>query len=152
LEAFANDNYSTQLDDLESVINWIIASKNFKSETNLNDISLIGHSRGGGIVLIKAAENKHINKLVSLAGVSDYASRFPKGEKLETWKNERVYYVENSRTHQQMPHYYQFYRDFQKHKARLDIKNAAQHLNKPHLIIHAKDDTSVLPKEAEQLH
>lgn len=152
LEAFAEDNYTKQLDDLVCVIQWILNNSEYSDELNHKDLSLIGHSRGGGIVLLKAAENKQVKKVVSLAGVSDFASRFPRGEKLKKWKDEGVYYIENSRTHQKMPHHYQFYTDFVNHRERLDIEKAVQHLNIPQLIIHAKDDTSVHPEEAEKLH
>lgn len=152
LEAFANDNYTTQLNDLGSVINWAKTNQAIAEEINLNDINLIGHSRGGGIVLLKAYEDKSIKKVVTFAGVSDYASRFPKNDKLKQWQEEGVYYVENSRTHQQMPHYYQFYEDFIKNEQRLNIQKAVEQINIPLLIIHAKDDTSVKPLEAEKLH
>lgn len=46
LEAFGNNNYSKELDDLGSVIDWISTNTAFKSNLDLNNISLIGHSRG----------------------------------------------------------------------------------------------------------
>ena len=54
LEAFGNNNYTKELDDLESVLNWISNKTDFKNEINVDYISLIGHSRGGGIVLLKS--------------------------------------------------------------------------------------------------
>jgi pimeloyl-ACP methyl ester carboxylesterase len=51
-----------------------------------------------------------------------------------------------------MPHYFQFYTNFKEHEARLTIKNAAQKLTIPHLIIQGKKDEVVLPVEAENLH
>jgi len=113
---------------------------------------LLGHSRGGGIVSIKAEEDPRIKGIVSLAGVSDYKSRFPQGEALELWQKEEVYYVENVRTKQQMPHYYQFYKDFVKNEERLTIKRAVSNLKTPHLILHGDADTSVTVKEAHNLH
>ncbi len=151
LEAFGNDNYTKQLDDLETIINWITTTKEFSSDADVTKLNLIGHSRGGGIILLKAANNSLVKKVVTWAGVSDFASRFPSGEKLEAWKNEGVYYIENGRTKQKMPHYYQFYKDFQKNKETLSIKRAVKKLNIPQLIIHAKNDFSVMVEEAHQL-
>ena len=51
-----------------------------------------------------------------------------------------------------MPHFFQFYKDFEKNKKRLDIEKAAQNLQIPQLIIHGNNDTSVLIQEAENLH
>ncbi|TQD40585.1 alpha/beta hydrolase family protein [Haloflavibacter putidus] len=151
LEAFGNDNYTKQLDDLDTIINWITTTKEFSSDADVTKLSLIGHSRGGGIVLLKAANNNLVKKVVTWAGVCNFESRFPSGEKLETWKNEGVYYIENGRTKQKMPHYYQFYEDFQKNKEALSIKRAVKKLNIPQLIVHAKNDFSVMVEEAHQL-
>lgn len=152
LEAFGNNNYTKELDDLNDVLDW--AQNRFKHDisVNENEIYLIGHSRGGGIVSIKAEEDSRIKKVISLAGVCDYKSRFVKGDALEQWKKEGVFYVVNGRTKQQMPHYYQFYKDFIDNEERLTIKRAVTNLNVPHLIIHGANDTSVKIEDAEHLH
>jgi len=151
LEAFGNNNYTKELDDLTSVINWISTHSDFKNEVNLDAISLIGHSRGGGIVLLKANEDAIIKKVITLAGVCDFEKRTATIGDLQQWKNEGVKYVLNGRTKQNMPHYYQFYEDFRLNKERLDIKKATENLKIPHLIIHGNKDTSVLIDEAENL-
>jgi len=152
LEAFGNNNYTKELDDLDSVLNWIIEKFNSNKNFDISNITLLGHSRGGGIVTIKAEEDSRISKVISLAGVSDYEKRFPDGEALEQWKKQGVYYVENGRTKQQMPHYYQFFEDYKQNKDRLNIKRATSNLKIPHLIIHGNKDTSVSINEAENLH
>lgn len=152
LEAFGNNNYTKELDDLKVVIDWVTSNANIKKEANTTNINLIGHSRGGGIVLIKAEEDSRIKKVISLAGVSDYKVRFPKGNHFDTWKKKGVYYVENGRTKQQMPHYFQFYTNFVENEERLTTKRAIQHLNIPHLIIHGNANTSVSMEEARRLH
>ena len=152
LEAFGNNNYTKELDDLESVIDWISTSADFKSEVDISNLSIIGHSRGGGIVLLKANEDARVKKVISLAGVSDYKSRFPKKEKFQEWAEKGVYFVKNGRTHQEMPHFYQFYEDFQKNEPRLNIQKATKNLKIPFLVLHGNKDTSVLIEEAESLH
>lgn len=152
LEAFGQNNYSKELEDLQDVINW--AQSHFKNDAtiNVNSIYLIGHSRGGGIVTICAEEDSRIKKVVTLAGVSDYESRFVKREQLENWRITGVRYVINGRTKQKMPHYYQFYEDFISNKNRLTIKRAVSNLKIPLLIIHGDKDTSVSLEEAQKLH
>lgn len=153
LEAFGHNNFILELDDLDTVINWIITNPDFKNEVDIENITLIGHSRGGGIVTLKASENNKISKVISWSGVSDFGARFPTDENiLQYWKKMGVSYIENARTKQQMPHYYQFYTSFKENEERLTIKNAVSKLTIPHLIIHGKDDVVVLPKEAENLH
>src|SRR5699024_10598274 len=90
LASFAEDNFSKQLKDLGSVIDWITTTKEFVKEADVANLNLIGHSRGGAIVLIKAAENKHVSRVATWAGVSDLARAFPKGEKLKKWQKEGV--------------------------------------------------------------
>ncbi len=153
LEAFGQNNFIKELDDLDAVINRISASDfDFKKEINLLDIILIGHSRGGGIATIKAAEDSRISKLITWAGVSDYERRFPKGEAFEEWKNKGIMYVQNGRTKQQMPHYFQFYTTFIAHKERLTIANAARQIEIPFLIIHGTTDPTVNVQEAKDIH
>ena len=152
LKAFGQNNYSIELDDLDSVINWVCTLGKLKTKLNLDKITLIGHSRGGGVATIKAEEDSRIKSLITLAGVSDFKARFPTGDAFDAWKREGVYFIENGRTRQQMPHYFQFYEDFVKNEDRLTIKRAASNLKIPHLIIHGDDDTSVSVEEAKALH
>ncbi|GGD15559.1 alpha/beta hydrolase family protein [Hyunsoonleella pacifica] len=152
LEAFGNNNYTKELDDLASVIDWIYNNSDFKSEVDLDNISLIGHSRGGGIVTIKAEEDDRISNVISLAGVCDYGKRSSTIGDLKQWQKDGVKYILNGRTKQQMPHYYQFYEDFIENEERLTIKRAVSNLKTPYLIIHGDADTSVLLDEAHKLH
>ncbi|PWH84021.1 alpha/beta hydrolase [Algibacter marinivivus] len=152
LEAFGNNNYTKELDDLESVINWICQNTSFKNEADLGNINLLGHSRAGGIVTIKAEEDNRIKKVISLAGVSSFGKRTSTTGDLEQWKKDGVKYVLNGRTKQKMPHFYQFYEDFIQNEERLTVKRAVSNLKTPFLIIHGDNDTSVLIDEAHNLH
>jgi len=153
LNSFGVNNFTKELDDLEEVISWISNPENkYSSDIDSTNIILVGHSRGGGIVTIKASEDERISKLVTLAGASDYKSRFPSGDELAYWRKEGVAYIENTRTKQQMPHYIQFYDDFVKNESRLTISLAANKINIPHLIIHGTTDETVPFYEAEALH
>jgi dipeptidyl aminopeptidase/acylaminoacyl peptidase len=152
LEAFGHNNYTKELEDLNQVLDWVETTYAKHPNIDVSNIILVGHSRGGGIVTLKAAEDSRIKKLVSLAGVSDFKSRFPKGSNLDAWKSTGVRFVMNGRTKQQMPHYYQFYEDFMANASRLTIQLAAKSLKIPHLIIHGDADTSVDLKEAFALY
>mgnify|MGYP005992864987 CR=1 FL=1 len=152
LEAFGNNNYTKELDDLKTVIDWTFSKNEFKREIDVENISLIGHSRAGGIVTIKSEEDSRISKVISLAGVCDFGKRTATIGDLEQWKRDGVKYVLNGRTKQQMPHFYQFYEDFIANEERLTIKRAVENLKIPYLIIHGDNDTSVFIEEAKKLH
>ncbi|WP_165731350.1 S9 family peptidase [Polaribacter sp. 20A6] len=152
LEAFGNNNYTKELDDLESVIDWISSEEKYKNEVEINDISIIGHSRGGGIVLLKANEDTRVKKVISLAAVCDFGSRSSTIGDLENWKKTGVKYVLNGRTKQSMPHFYQFYLDFKENEERLNIQKAVENLKIPQLIIHGDKDTSVSIDEGKNIH
>lgn len=152
LEAFAENNFSKELDDLDRILD-LVTSGNENFPKNISEISLIGHSRGGGIVLIKTQEDFRINKVATWASVSDFKARFQEGtDEFENWKKTGVTYVENGRTKQQMPHGFQFYLDFKENEERFNIKKAAKNLKVPQLIIHGSEDPTVSLKEARAIH
>jgi pimeloyl-ACP methyl ester carboxylesterase len=153
LIAFGNNNYTKELDDLDTVLNWVCENPILITKSDTNNITLLGHSRGGGIVSIKAEEDSRVKTLITLASVSDFKIRFNENsEAFKIWKKTGVKFVENGRTKQQMPHYFQFYKNFIENKDRLTIKRAVSNLKTPHLIIHGSDDTSVSVEEAKSLH
>jgi len=153
LEAFAENNYSKELDDLDDMLNHLISEAfEYKNEIDTANITLIGHSRGGGISIIKTHEDKRITKLITWASICDFEKRTATKGDLEQWRKDDVKYVLNGRTKQQMPHNFQFYEDFKVNEQRLHIKTAIKQIDVPVLIIHAKEDPSVKFDEAEALH
>ena len=98
LEAFGNNNYTTELNDLGDVLDWIQSEFKTNSFVATDKINLIGHSRGGGIAILKASEDKRISKLITLASVSDFGSRFGSEDEIISWKATGVKYVQNGRT------------------------------------------------------
>ncbi|MEO7768105.1 MAG: alpha/beta fold hydrolase [Ferruginibacter sp.] len=154
LEAFGNNNYSKQLDDLGRVIDWVYDPLNpYQQSIDREQIILIGHSMGGGICTIKAAEDKRVKKLITWAGISE--CKTPWGgwpaDKMEQWKQLGVQYYTNSRTKQQMPLYYQLYEDYLQHQERFDIKRTIKSLEIPVLICHGSLDNAVPVENAVEL-
>lgn len=152
LEAFAENNFSLEMDDLDRVIDFI-ENENEIVPNDISSISLIGHSRGGGIVLIKAEEDPRIKKVITWAGISDFKPRFQEGsQNFIDWKETGITHVENSRTKQLLPHNFQFYKDFKANEDRFSILRAVKNLNIPQLIVHGSEDPTVSIKEAKAIH
>ena len=146
LDAFGKNNYTKELEDLLTVTNWVSDKNNLhEAAMDTSRIYLIGHSMGGGIATLFAAEDARIKKLVTWAGINECKTpwgNWPPDRILE-WEQTGVQYYTNTRTNQQMPLYYQLYLDFQQHEKRLDIKKAIQKLYIPLLICHGSNDLSV---------
>lgn len=151
LDAFGENNYIIELNDLEKVIDWILSYESIKSEIDPRQIHLLGHSRGGGITIIKAAEDSRIKKIATWASVSDFINR-NKQSTIKDWKEMGVVHTFNARTKQQMPLHYQFYETIQNNIERLNIIKATRKLTIPFLIIHGTNDEAVSLKDAEDLH
>ena len=151
LRAFGNNNFCKELDDLSLVLNWIERSNELKGEIDISKISLFGHSRGGGIAMLKTAEDGRVDKVVSWASPSNFLNKFSSNEKLEKWKAMNVAYIYNGRTKQNMPMYFQFYENCKANTKRLNIQDAVSKMSIPHLVIHGSEDPTVLIDEANAL-
>jgi pimeloyl-ACP methyl ester carboxylesterase len=143
LEAFASDNFSIELDDLGTVIDWLFTTE-FPvpaSEIDLQEIYLTGHSRGGGISILKAHEDNRIKKVCTWASINE-VSKYWTREQLEKIKQDGVTFIKNTRTMQQMPIRWQMYENYFANLKRLYIADAVRDLKQPLLIIHGvKDET-----------
>jgi dienelactone hydrolase len=147
LDAFGKNTFSKELEDLDAVINWYLS----RDEFNFNgDLFIIGHSRGGGIAILKAAQDDRVKKVATWASVSDLGYAWNE-ELVERWKTNEIIYAENKRTGQLMPLYYSLYEDFISNKSRLDIETAVKKLSKPMIAIHGTEDESVSFEAALQI-
>lgn len=149
LELFAKNTFSRELDDLGSVIDFFAENKNeFKYDPE--NITLIGHSRGGGIAILKTAEDNRVKRLIVLASVCNF-DRYSDALK-KKWKEVGYFEVMNSRTNQIMRMNYDLIEDIEKNKERLDIQKAIAEINIPALIIHGTQDITVDYSNAEDLY
>jgi alpha-beta hydrolase superfamily lysophospholipase len=151
LEAFGNNNYSKQLNDLRLIVDWLCDPANpFRDLMNTADLAVIGHSMGGGISILYAAADQRIQRLITWAAISKFTTPWGNwpAEKMQEWERTGIGYYLNSRTNQNMPLYYQLYQDYEQNKERLDICRAISSLQIPVLICHGKADSSVPFQEA----
>ena len=152
LEAFGHNNFEKELDDLGVVIDWV-CSDTFpidQKEINKDQIYLIGHSRGGGIIMLKAGEDKRVKKIAPWAAVNEFG-KYWKQDQMQTIKEDGVIYVENSRTKQRLPLYWQIYQNYFDNQQRLYIPDVVRSLTIPMLIVHGDHDESVPYSSATEL-
>lgn len=150
LDAFAQNTYTRELDDVEAVLD-AVASQNVPEPLiDPERIGLMGHSRGGGIAILQTARDERVQALVTWSAVSTFLGRFTE-EKIGDWETQGYTEVVNSRTGQVMRLDRILYDDARAHRERLDVQAAAAEIDVPWLIVHARDDESVAFAEAERL-
>jgi len=155
LEAFGQNNYSKQLADLKAVTDWVLSTHNpMRSRLDDQHLYLLGHSMGGTLAILFAAEDARIAKLVTWAAPA--VCKTPWGnwtaQRMEEWKTIGVQFYTNSRTGQHMPLYYQLFQDYIANQERLDVEKAIRSLHIPVLLCHGTLDIAVTSESAEQLH
>jgi uncharacterized protein len=153
LQAFGNNNYSKELNDLQKVIDWVVDETNPYKKYFEDFIGLIGHSMGGGIALVKASEEKRIRAVASWASVAELKTPWGNWneEKIRDWQKAGIAYYLNGRTGQNMPLFYQLYEDFKMNSARLNVLSAVAKLDIPVLVCHGRKDPAVNVGSAEQI-
>lgn len=147
LDSFAQNRYTYELFDIKSFMHTVQENLSVTVKHNV----LIGHSRGGGDVILSASTLPNIDVLITWAAISDIGNRFPKGENLKKWEETGVFTVLNGRTKQNMPHYFSFYKDYLNHKSELDIQKVAGDITIPWAIIHGTSDAAVHISEGKAL-
>jgi pimeloyl-ACP methyl ester carboxylesterase len=153
LEAFGNNNFSHELNDLGQLLDALHepgATPLPAAALDLSRIYLIGHSRGGGLVLAKAAEDPRVTAVATWAAVATLSPPWP-AETLAQWQREGVIHIPNARTGQQLPLYYQIAEDYRAHQPRFDLATLVPQLRQPLLIIHGDLDETVPLSAAETL-
>lgn len=149
LDLFARNTFSRELDDLGSVIDYLFEHED-EYNYNTDDLTLIGHSRGGGAVILKTAEDVRVKKLITLASVNNF-DRYTDSLK-KKWKEIGYLEVLNSRTNQMMRQNYSLIEDLEKNYGRLNIQKAITLIDVPLMLIHGMQDLSVDYSNSEDLY
>ncbi len=150
LEKFAENTLSKEMEDLQAVIEEVTGGRLFPYAADTSRVALLGHSRGGGIVILKAAEEPRVKAVVSWASVSTFDRWGPETRK--RWKAKGIIEVMNTRTNQRMPMKVSLLEDFEANRERFDILKGVKKLEVPLLIVHGEQDVSVPVEEAGKIY
>jgi pimeloyl-ACP methyl ester carboxylesterase len=154
LEAFGRNNFSIELDDIGQVIDALFAGETPvpAAEMDLLCLCLVGHSRGGGLVLLKAAEDPRVRAVATWAAIAAVHPQWPQAI-FDEWERTGIIHVPNTRTGQQLPMHYQIVQDYHANRSRLDIAhNVRRRLRQPLLLVHGDQDETVNVAAAHALH
>ncbi|MBC5772815.1 alpha/beta fold hydrolase [Pontibacter sp. KCTC 32443] len=152
LEAFGNNNFCLELDDLKALIDMVenVEGPLPYKELDLEHIYLIGHSRGGGTVILKAAEDTRVKAVATWAAVNKFDQRWDELEN-DKWQREGVQWITNARTGLKMPMYYQIMENYLANKQRLEIPKVIKNMRQPLLILHGEEDETLPVQMAHDL-
>jgi dienelactone hydrolase len=146
-DAFAQNTISRELRDLDMVRAWIRAKH--APGVDPDNAALIGHSRGGGIALVHAADHAEIRSVVTWAAVASF-DRFDADTKA-MWRDVGALFIRNARTGQDQRIDVAHLDDLERHRARFDVEAACRRLKMPTLLIHGAADDAVPPEEMATL-
>ena len=147
LIAFSENTFTLELEDLNYIIDFACSGAAFPAAAS---VILMGHSMGGGICIIKAAEDSRIGRLITMASVANFRNLWPK-ELEEQWKLMGMIYMPNHRTGQDMPLKATLLDDLDNHAARLNIIAQAAYVKQPWLLLHGTADPTVALSHAREL-
>ena len=139
LEAFARNTLSREIEDLERVRAWIRSGN--APDIDPDRASLLGHSRGGGLALIHAAERRDCRCVVTWAAVATF-DRFDEDAKT-LWRERGSLPILNARTGQELRLDVTALEDLEANRDRFDVPAACRRLDVPVLIVHGTADESV---------
>jgi dienelactone hydrolase len=140
-EAFRRGTLSRQLEDVEHVR--ALARSGELGPLDPARAGLFGHSRGGGVALVHAAEAGDYRALVTWAALDDF-DRWDEPTKA-AWRRAGVLGVLNARTGQELPLGLEVLEDFEAQRERFDVLAACRRLRAPVLALHGAADEAVDP-------
>lgn len=114
-------------------------------------IGIIGHSRGGHLAVIAAAECIEIQSIVTWAAIADYSKRW-NASMIKSWETSGSVSITNARTQQIFNLQKSVYDDLTSHADRLLAIKRVRELYIPCLFLHGKDDDTVSYTEAQRLY
>lgn len=143
LDLFADDTYSIQLADLR------LAVRHAQQHAPDLPLFLLGHSRGGGVALLGAADVPRLHGVAVWAPIAR-CDRWDEATKAE-WRRDGYLDQLNQRTKQNMRLSCAVLDDYERNRERLDVERAARELAAPLLVVHGARDESVPVEEGRRL-
>ena len=151
-EKFAGYTISGEIADTKAVIDAFVNGGIIPNSDDIwtGDIYLAGHSRGGSVALLTAAEDKRIGKVASWSGIDRFV-RYPHRQ-IEQFLKIGYFEFEYTRTGRMLRINRTYLDDYEKNIERYDPKKCLPRLDIPLLFVHGKQDMTVRYRESEGLY
>jgi dipeptidyl aminopeptidase/acylaminoacyl peptidase len=149
VERFERNTVTKELDDLGRVLDAVAGRTIPLGGADIRKLGLLGHSRGGGSVLLRARRDPRVQAVVTWAAVSTFHRH--DAETVREWRERGFLQVVNARTGQIFKLSTAFLDDLEAHGDAYEPTEAIRNLEIPVLLIHGTRDESVPPDEANIL-
>ena len=146
-ERFGHNTFSAELSDTRLVLDALYRGELGASPPTTTGV--IGHSRGGGIAVLHAAQDSRVQALVTWAAIST-VERWGAEERV-AWRMTGQTSILNARTGQTLFLHTDVLDDIERNASALDIQSAAARIRIPWLVVHGRADESVRLAEAQAL-
>lgn len=148
-EKFAENHYGVEMADLSAVLDdvdrWGVPAEALGPARGV-----VGHSRGGFVSLLHAAQDTRVQALVTL-GSPALGDRFTAEQKV-AWRAQGHVEIVNARTGEVLKISSSVLDHFEQNRAQYDVERAVAARDVPTLVIHGDDDQTVEPREATMIH
>ena len=149
VERFEQNTITKELDDLGRVLDAVAGRTLPLGGADVRRLGLLGHSRGGGTVLVRARRDPRVRAVVTWAAVAAFA-RYDR-ETMEEWRERGFLQVANARTGQIFKLSTALLDDIESHGDAYSPTDAIRKLETPVLVIHGTRDEAVPVDEANLL-
>jgi dienelactone hydrolase len=149
LDSFARNTPRREVLDVRLVVD-AIDERRVDTALDPARIGLLGHSRGGGVVILEAAGDPRVKAVAAWAGISTFLRWTPRA--VAQWRERGRIDVPNARTGQVLWLTREVLEDLEARAAEYDLEAAAGRLRAPLLVVHGEQDEAVPFEEGEKLH
>jgi dipeptidyl aminopeptidase/acylaminoacyl peptidase len=152
-DKFANNTVSLEIEDVRTVLREIDGNAFGSDVSDFIDrkrIGLVGHSRGGGVCIVTAKEERQVCAVVAWSTISHF-NRYTDEQK-KRWREKGYVQLHSVSEHKLFRISTALLDDIENNAERLDLVKNVAALNKPLLIIHGTADIPAKITEAEELY
>jgi dienelactone hydrolase len=148
--SFERNTFSQELSDLGKVIDALERGTIGGDAVDSSRIAVLGHSRGGGIGLLRASADARIKALVTWSAIAHF-DRWTTHQK-ERWRASGRLPLARDETMSPLRLGVGLLEDLETHRTEFDLRLAAARIRVPWLIVHGEADVTVPPREARELY
>lgn len=148
-DRFATNTFSQEIEDVGIVIDAVAGGRLGSDVIDQGKIVLLGHSRGGGVAIIRTAIDRRVAALVTWSAVATF-DRWTEHQK-KYWKRTGFLSLARDTTASPLRLGLDLLEDLELHRDALNVLDAASRISVPWLLLHGEADVMVPYREAESL-